>query len=165
MAQNTAEFELPEGGVIDRFTGREDSEFEPSKDMTFAERVARFEEAEVGLGVAERAEAFGANKTDALGGFDDVADTIKLLNSSAQYHASQIDPQQLMDAEKRGDVPDYVAQAILERQASIEKVQSPADGGADHYYSKLDDRLRSEGGYSEDETREFDRGQDEGKER
>lgn len=106
--------------LLDRRSGRSSSEFEPELDLTLQERVSRFEAAEMELGMAERAELEGVNKTELNGTFEEVSEAIKVLKQSAEYHASRIQDAELQEAVEKGNVQDYIAQAVRDRRATIE---------------------------------------------
>lgn len=99
---------------MDRFTGRETSETEPDPKMTVRERVDRFLGAQYELDRAEIALNQGANKIEMGAAYNDIGDVIEVLQSSADYHAAQVDRAELKDAVENGLVNEVEANALTE---------------------------------------------------
>ena len=125
---------------MDRFTGRESGEFEPDPKMTVPERVERFMAAEYELGRAEIALEEGVNKVGTPGsGYEDVQDAIATLRASAEYHASQVDAQDLQAAVEAQDVRAEEADALRYRLSEMKKAQGVEMSAS--YYEELETRL------------------------
>lgn len=110
--------------LLDRRSGRSSSEFEIEQDLTLEERVSRFEAAELELGMAERAEMEGVNKAELMGRLEEIKEAVQILKASAEYYASRIQDSELQDAVDKGEVQDYVAQAIRDRRETIDQTDA-----------------------------------------
>lgn len=107
---------IPETGIVDRFTGREDDEFSVDDNLSIKERVSRFEGAEVELLRAESYLERGAIHVEAYGDMRDVESAIKMLRLSAEHHANGFSSAELEQAAEEKTVDVAVLQAIAERR-------------------------------------------------
>lgn len=147
--------------ILDRFTGEEAGGLEPDPKMTIVDRVDRFMAAEYELGRAEVALQHGANKHETGGEYEDIVSAIAVLKASAEYHASQVDAQELHAAVLAQDVDESEAAALLSRQEQTEKSDGVEMNNS--YYADLESRMEDH----QDQSTDFDQSasRDEGQER
>ena len=139
MANEDQDMLAEKGWIMDRFTGRETNALQPDPKMTIIERMDRFLGAETELNRAEIALKDGLNKHEVEGRYEDIVEAVEILKASSEYHASQIDEQDLAQAVRDQDIPQAEADIVLERRAAIAANQSvPMSEG---YYEDLEARL------------------------
>jgi len=143
---------IPETGIVDRYSGREEDEFSVDDNLSIKERLSRFEGAEVEL---LRAEAFlerGAVHVDAYGDIRDVESAIKILRLSAEHHANGFTKEELAKAAEDKSIDVNMLQMIADRRTVEDRPRIPEG---------LADRLRDEDQTRTHEpSRETDRDQE-----
>lgn len=148
------------GWIMDKSSGRETTDGPSDDDKTVAERVSLVVGAQYEHDRAEGALSAGANKYDVSGeGYQDVKDAMAILKFSAEYHASQINEQDLQTAVNNGEVDEAEAAIVLTYRSDAARSQGIQMN--DSYYSDLEERLE---GYDSGEA-SFDQSKDDGQER
>jgi hypothetical protein len=143
---------IPETGVMDRYSGREADEFSVDNNLTFEDRLSRFEGAEIELMRAEAYMERGADKAEAYGDIKDVREAIDILRGSAEYHANGFSKEELSKAAEEKTVDVAVLQAIADRRTIDQRPRIPEG---------LADRLRDEDQTrTQEPNRETDRDQE-----
>ena len=147
--------------VMDRYLGDETNTLEPDPKMTIVDRMDRFLAAEYELGRAEVALQQGVNKFERGGEYEDIVSAIATLKASAEYHASQVDTQELDQAVQAQDIDESEAAALLDRLEQASQSKGVEMNGS--YYDELESRMED----YQDQRSDFDQNasRDEGQER
>lgn len=120
--------------LLDRRSGRSNEEFDVEQDLTFKERVALFEQAEMSQGYAEAQLTRGYSKQDVYGETREIEEAIKIFQESAEFHADRIDEQEIVAALENEQIDPSIADAIRQRQMTARQREKQLDQRAADWY-------------------------------
>ena len=128
--------------LLDRRSGRSTEEFGLENDLSFNERVALFEQAEMSQGYAESQLSRGYTKEEVHGETREIEEAIKIFSESAEFHASRIEEKEIAAALGNEQIDPSIAAAIRDRHRTVQSrtrmddaieraLDRYADGGPD----------------------------------